>query len=200
MPRMVRRPARIGGRSLPDLLERLRSEEADIREGIYVRPDGAEGLHVVRFHCSTQEVVVSSALRGATFRPGSSVPLGSHAGDSQLSILSAPPPGQRGASGFAQPHGFSVSDRPLLISMSPEELAPDSSQTVAFVGANFSQTPVDVLTAVVYDETLLEWVADPFVTVTNPVTWVDAENITATVTVAAGAPEGRALWFDASRG
>jgi len=199
-PRIIRRPHTIGGRRLQDVLERLRSEQADVRPAIYVKPDGDQGIHVIRYPCSTTEVKVGSALRGETFRPGSSVLLGSHAGEARLSILAAPPPGQRGSSAFPFVSTLKRAQRPTLLGMVPSILAPGFSSSVTFIGSDFLDDPVDVLTAVVYDEALEEWVADPFVTVTNPISWTDSETVSATVSVSQSAPAGRPLWFDASRG
>ena len=175
-------------------LDRRRSHEADIRYGVYVRPEGRDGLHVVRRECNPEEFVVGSSLSGQTFRPGSLPPLGSNSGHPGQFIIGAPPPGRRGASGFAvdfpTPGDLGAVG---ITAASPQTVeAGASAEPVTLSGFGFRSG--DSFEAVRLDPSTGEWSTDPLVTVAT-VAVPDTETASVTLTVGVSAPVGRRLSF-----
>lgn len=100
-------------------LDRRAVAQADIHWGVYQRPLGTTGLHVITHRCNGEETVVGSSLNGATFAPGSTVPVGSYSGRPGQFIIGSPPPGQGGAS-------FSPQLYPVPLAVAAPGVAPQA--------------------------------------------------------------------------
>lgn len=87
------------GRDLRSLFEGRRVADADLRGAVYVRPHGLR-FHVVRNVCNGQGYVVADAS-GHTYSPGQSVLLGSRSGAAGEVVISRPPAGMVGSSGYS---------------------------------------------------------------------------------------------------
>lgn len=182
-------------------LDKRRKTEADIEWAEYVHPLGTRGLHVVKIVCNAQVFVVGSSLSRKTFKPGTQVPLGSNTGHPGKFIIGSPPPGRRGASSFQIDYfGAGEFDTVGITSATPSTIYNDGiAVAVVFAGYGFNQTPVDVLSAVVYNESTKAWEADSLVTC-GTVTWSSATSITAAVTVSTTAPGDKLISFKVVRG
>lgn len=179
-------------------LDQRRVREADIEYGISVRPEGSTGLHVVRDEHDDTERVVGSSLSGQTFKPGAVVPLGSHTGFPGQFIIGAPPPGRRGASGFAI-DAPTPGDLEVLSVVSAEPSTVESgasSAAVTVTGMGFRAG--DIFEAVVFDNNTGEWSVDPLVTVDSS-TVTTTETADLTISVSSSAPEDYLISIQARR-
>lgn len=167
--------------------------EADVDHGLYVRPEGARGEHVVEYPIgSGNEVRVGSALQGQTFKPGTAVPLASHTGDSRKLIVGGPPSGLRGLSSFppnVAPPG--ELDSIGIISAAPSTVESGAaSEAVVLTGFGFRTS--DTFEAVRL--TSSGWAVDPLITVATT-SVPDAETANVAVAVSSSAPVGYSISF-----
>jgi hypothetical protein len=182
--------------TIPDLrraLDRRQLREADINDALYVAPLGARGEHVVEYPIgSGNQVKVGSALQGQTFKPGSSVPVGSHTGDARRGILGGPPAGRRGVSGFpadATPPG-QLEAIGILSATPPTVESGASVEPTTLTGYGFTTST----TFEAVRQTATGWEVDPLVTVAT-VSIPDAETANITLTVDAATPAGYTISF-----
>lgn len=121
------RPSVARSRTLAGMLESRRTAEADLRRAVYVRPYGRK-WHIVRNICNDQEYAVADGLAfGRTFTEGTIVMLGSQSGRNGEFLISGPPAGGIGASGYAVTAAYrsvgptpveTYTDGPALVSYS----------------------------------------------------------------------------------
>jgi len=179
---LITRPSFVGGRSLNQVLELNRWKEADIDYGIYIKPEGSRGLHVIGFPCSNEEIVVGSILVGTTFAPGTIVPIGNNSGSEGKFILSSPPPGRRGAANFPVLTKLTVLNTPSVDKLNPFNLNPGFSGIVQILGSGFTQSPENTFKSVIYDETLLDFIDDVDISIVYG-SFVSTERVDVIITV-----------------
>lgn len=191
---MMRRGSSL--RLVRDELNARRIREADNNWRLYVQPWGARGLHIVERECNGERIVVSGPAE--TFAPGSVVATGSHTGIGGEFILSPPPPGRLGGGVFPQ-----VSPLPgvvavaAILSADPATIEPgETNAATVLTGYGFLAT--DDLAAVIWSESVEEWIADPYVTLAN-LTFVSATELQVDVIAAASAPVGHLIRFEIVR-
>ncbi len=164
-------------RSARGQLEWRRQRESDARWVHYVKPAGQHD-HIVRPQGSDGTKRVGTLFANITYKPGTLVPVLSHTGEQAEVLLGRAP--LEGASEHARAPVFEQAGLSIIRAVPPSVEA--GATSVRLVGTGFSQSPLDVFSAVVWGGTATGWIADTFVTLTSPV-WVDAENVDVTVTV-----------------
>lgn len=167
--------------------EQRRYDQADNRFQLYLRPNG-RGSAVVRDECNEEEQIVAAPAQ--TFAPGTSVLVGSNAGQRSAgaAILSPPPPGRSGGGAFAQEYPTPGElDAVAAPEANPAVLAAGvSGQVVIVTGYGFRESPLDIFEAVVWNATARRWDLDPEVTVTG-VTWTSSAQVEITFAATAAA-------------
>lgn len=160
----------------------------------YVRPRGPLYHEVKVPGCGGETAIIPSAAGGVAFAPGQSISVGVN-GHGAV-ILGRPPSGLVGVGGFATDDiDAGAFDEIEIESVSPATLTVGvNDQAITITGRNFRQTPLDSITAAVYDgneasSTFGQYTADPYVTL-HGLAWVSSSEATALANVTASAPNG----------
>lgn len=164
----------------------------------YVRPVGPLEHEVEVPGCG--DVVrarIPSAAGAVAFSPGQMVSVATLRTVGAV-ILGRPPGGLIGSSQFAvESVSGGAFDHAELVSCAPASInAGDEDVELTLTGAGFSEDPVDVFSAALFDDdessaTFGSWLTDPYVTLHDP-TWVDEQTVTVLADAAANTPGSEA--------
>lgn len=186
-------------RTIKQALNNESTKKADIAKAIIRRYIG-NGIWLMKGLGCNNFFRASAGQGSISYPPGMSVNIAQIQGSFQRAIVSLPPPGRRGASAFpVATLGGGTLDALAVLRAAPLDLSRGTSgNVVTLTGSGFSETPVDLVRAVIFSTELQEDIEDPNVTVTS-VTWISNEELEITVDVNILKPLSERISYEVSR-